>query len=176
MQYGLTSKRHILSANMFSTPEIWFEEIQKSLCCANSHIRFAISLQITECMPLILLMYANAVLLLVKIWTCLTLQLCLKYDFRANKMTFSSKTLAWFFSHLPPITVFLSVASHSCLLASVWIVQSTGISYNHWFAFLRCFKHQCNSATVEVLRGIQGALYLPFWNLSEEILHLSNSL
>ena len=123
MQYGLTSKRHILSANMLSTPEMWFEEIQKSLCCANSHIRFAISLQITECMPLILLMYANAVLLLVKIWTCLTLQLCLKYDFRANKMTFSSKTLIWFLSHLPPITVFPSVASHSCLLASVWIVS-----------------------------------------------------
>ena len=152
-------------AIVFSTPGMWLEEIQKSLFCANSHIRFAISLQITECMPPILLMYANAVLLSVKIWTCLTLQLCLKYDFRANKITFSSKTLTWFLSielHLPPIGVFLSVAPHPCSLASVWIVQSIGISYNDWFAFLRYFNHQCNSAMAEVLRGIKGALYLPF--------------
>ena len=155
----------ILSAIVFSTPGMWLEEIQKSLFFANSHIRFAISLQLTECMPPILLMYANAVLLSVKIWTCLTLQLCLKYDFRANKIAFSSKTLTWFLSlelHLPPIGVFLSVAPHPCSLASVWIVQSIGISYNDWFAFLRYFNHQCNSAMAEVLRGIKGALYLPF--------------
>ena len=155
----------ILSAIVFSTPGMWLEEIQKSLFCANSHIRFAISLQITECMPPILLMYANAVLLSVKIWTCLTLQLCLKYDFRANKMAFSSKTLIWFLSEelrLPPIGVFPSVAPHPCSLASVWIVQSTGTSCNDWFPFLKCFNHQCNSAIAEVLRDIQGALYLPF--------------
>ena len=169
----------ILSAIVFSTPGMWLEEIQKSLFFANSHIRFAISLQLTECMPPILLMYANAVLLSVKIWTCLTLQLCLKYDFRANKMAFSSKKLIWFLSkelHLPPVGVFPSVAPHPCSLASVWIVQSTGISCNDWFAFLRCLNHQYHSATAEVLRGIKGALYLPFWNLSQEILHLSNSL
>ena len=74
----------ILSAIVFSTPEMWLEEIQKLLLCANSHVCFAISLQITECMPTILLMYANAVLLSVNIWTCLALQLCLKYDFTAN--------------------------------------------------------------------------------------------
>ena len=169
----------ILSAIVFPTPGMWLEEIQKSLFCANSHIRFAISLQITECMPPILLMYDNAVLLSVKIWTCLTLQLCLKYDFRANKMAFSSKKLIWFLSkelHLPPVGVFPSVAPHPCSLASVWIVQSTGTSCNDWFPFLKCFNHQCNSAIAEVLRDIQGALYLPFWNLSEEILHLSNFL
>ena len=37
----------IFSAIFFSTPGMWLEEIQKSLFCANSHIRFAISLQIT---------------------------------------------------------------------------------------------------------------------------------
>ena len=123
----------ILSAIVFSTPEMWLEEIQKLLLCANSHVCFAISLQITECMPPILLMYANAVLLSVKIWTCLTLQLCLKYDFRANKMAFSSKTLIWFLSkelHLPPIGVVPSVAPHPCSLASLWIVQSTSIYCN----------------------------------------------
>ena len=78
----------ILSAIVFSTPGMWLEEIQKFLFCANSHIRFAISLQITECMPPMLLMYANAALLSVKIWKCLTLQLCLKYDFKPNKMAF----------------------------------------------------------------------------------------
>ena len=112
-----------------------------------------------------LLMYANAALLSVKIWTCLTLQLWLKYDFKPNKMAFSSKTLIWFLSkelHLPPIRVFLSVAPHPYSLASVWIVQSTGISCNDWFAFLRCFNHHSNSAIAEMLRDIQGALYLPF--------------
>ena len=92
-----------------------FEEIQKPLFCANSHMSFAISLQRTECMPPIFLMYANAVLLSVKIWTCLTLQLYLKYDFRADKMAFSSIALICFFSkelHLPPIGVFPSVAPH----------------------------------------------------------------
>ena len=92
-----------------------FEEIQKLLFCANSHMSFAISLQRTECMPPIFLMYANAVLLSVKIWTCLTLQLYLKYDFRADKMAFSSIALICFFSkelHLPPIGVFPSVAPH----------------------------------------------------------------
>ena len=113
-------------------------------------------------MPPILLMYANAVLLSVKIWTCLTLQLCLKYDFRANKMAFSSKTLIWFLSkelHLSPVGVFPSVAPHPCSLASVWILQSTGISYHDWFAFLRCFNHQCNLAITEELTGIQRALW-----------------
>ena len=86
----------ILSVIVFSTIGMWLEEIQKSLFCANSHMRFAISLQITECMPPTLLMYANAVLLSVKIWTRLTLQLCLKYDFRANKVAFISKILIWF--------------------------------------------------------------------------------
>ena len=169
----------ILSVIVFSTPAMWLEEIQKPLFCANSHIYFAISLQIRECMRPILLMYANAVLLSIKIWTCLTLQLCLKYDLRANEIAFSCKTLPWFLSielHLPPIGVFLSIAPHPCSLASVWIVQSIGISYNDWFAFFRYFNHQFNSAMAEVLRGIKGALYLPFWNLIEEILHLSNSL
>ena len=83
----------ILSAIVFSAPRMGLEEIRKPLFCANSHIRFTISLQITGCMPSILLMYANAVLGSVKIWTCLTLQLCLKYDFRANKMAFSSNAL-----------------------------------------------------------------------------------
>ena len=78
----------ILSGIGFSTLGMWLEEIQKSLFCANSHIRFAMSLQITECMPPMLLMYANAALLSVKIWKCLTLQLCLKYDFKPNKMAF----------------------------------------------------------------------------------------
>ena len=105
----------------------------QSLFCADSHISFAISLQITECMPPTLLMYSNAVLLSVKISTCLTLHLCLKYDFRANKMAFSSKTLIWFISkelHLPPIGVFPSVAPHPCSLASAWIVHSIGTSCN----------------------------------------------
>ena len=58
----------ILSAIVFSAPGMWLEEIQKPQFCANSHLRFAISLQITECMPPILCivnvkMYANAVLL-----------------------------------------------------------------------------------------------------------------
>ena len=76
---------------VFSAPGMGLEEIEKSLFCANSHIHFAISLQMTECMPPILLMYANAVLWSVTIWTCLTLQLCLKYDFRANKMALVPK-------------------------------------------------------------------------------------
>ena len=111
----------IFSAVVFSTIGMWLKEIQKPLFCANSHTRFAILLQRTECMPPLLLMYANAVLLSVKIWTCLILQLCLKYDFRTNKMAFSSKTLIWFPSkelHLPPIGVFPSLVPHPCLLAS----------------------------------------------------------
>ena len=169
----------ILSAIVFSTSGMWLEEIRKPLFCANSLIRFAISLQRAECMPPILLMYANAVPLSVKICTCLTLKLRLTFDFRANKMVFSSKILKWFLSKefdLPPIGVFPSVALNSCSPAPAWIVQSTGISCNDWFAFLRCLNHQYHSATAEVLRGIKGALYLPFWNLSQEILHLSNSL
>ena len=129
----------ILSAIVFSTPGVWLEEIQKSLFCANSDVRFAIPLQRTECMPPILLMYANAVLLSVKMWACLTLQLYLKYNFRANKIAFSSKTLRWFLSkelHLALLGVFPSAAPHPCLLASVWIVQSTGISCNDWLHFL----------------------------------------
>ena len=43
---------------VFSTPRMW-EEIQKPLFCVNSHIRFAISLQRTESMPLILLIYVQ---------------------------------------------------------------------------------------------------------------------
>ena len=39
-----------------------------------------------------------SLLLSVKIWTCLTLKLCLKHNFRANKMAFSSRTLIWFLS------------------------------------------------------------------------------
>ena len=112
----------ILSFIVFSTAEMWLEEIQKSLFCANSHIHFAISFQITEWMPPILLMYVNAVLLSVSIWTCSTLQLCHKYNFWANKMVFSPKTLIWFLSkelHLRPIGVFPSVAPHPCSLASV---------------------------------------------------------
>ena len=138
-----------------------------------------VALQRTECMPPIQSMYAYAVLLSVKIWTCLTLHLCLKYDFRANKMAFSPRTLIWFPSkelHLPPIGVFPSLAPHPCSLAFLWIVRLTGISCNDWFAFLSYFNHQCNSAIAEVFRGINGALYLPLLNLSEEILHLSNSL
>ena len=61
----------ILSAILFSAPGMWIEEIQKPLFCAISHIRFAIQLQRSECMPPVLLMYANAVLLWVKIWICL---------------------------------------------------------------------------------------------------------
>ena len=155
----------ILSAIVFSTRGMWLEKIHKPLLCTNSHIHFLLSLQRTECMPPIFLMCANAVLLSIKIWTCLTLQLYLKYDFRANEMDFSSRTLIWFLSkklHLPPIGVFPSVAPHPCSLVSVWIVQSIGISCNNWFAFLRCFNHQSNSAIAEVLRSINRALYLPF--------------
>ena len=61
----------ILSAIVFSAPGMWLEEIQKPLFCAIFHIRFAIQLQRSECMPPVLLMYANAVLLSVKIWICL---------------------------------------------------------------------------------------------------------
>ena len=64
---------NILSAIILSAAGIMLEELQKPLFCANSHICFAISLQRTECMPPILLIYANAVLLSVKRWTCLTL-------------------------------------------------------------------------------------------------------
>ena len=39
-------------------------------------------------MPPILLMYANVLLLSVKLWTYLTEQLCLKYGFRASNMAF----------------------------------------------------------------------------------------
>ena len=95
-------------------------------------------------MPPILLMHVNAVLLSAQIWTCLILQLCMKYDFRVNKMVFSSKTLIWFRSkefHPPPIGVFPSVAPHPCLLVSVWFVKLPGISCNDWFAFSRCFNH-----------------------------------
>ena len=147
----IKNPRHFVCHFLY-TRTVWLAEIQKPLFCANSHIRFAISLQRTECMPPILLIYANAALLSVKIWTCLTLQLCLKYDFRASKMAFSSKKLIRFLSrelHLPPIGVFSSVAPHPCSLASVWIVQSIGISCNDWFAFLRCFNHQSNSAIAE---------------------------
>ena len=61
----------IFSAVVFSTTGMWLKEIQKPLFCANSHTRFAILLQRTECMPSLLQMYANTVLLSVKIWTCL---------------------------------------------------------------------------------------------------------
>ena len=64
---------NILTAIILSAAGIMLEELQKPLFCANSHICFAISLQRTECMPPILLIYANAVLLSVKRWTCLTL-------------------------------------------------------------------------------------------------------
>ena len=161
----------IVSAIVFSAPGMEPEEIQKPLFSANCHIRFAI-LQITECMPPILLMYANAVLLSVKIWTCSTLQLCLKYDFRANKMAFSSNALIWFLSkelHLPPVGAVPSVTSHPYLLASVWILRSTGIYCNEWFAFLRRFNHQCNLAIAEVLSGIKGALYLLFCYCSNSL-------
>ena len=47
---------------------------------------------------MLLLMYANAVLLTVKMWACLTLQLRLNYSFRTNNMAFSFRTLIWFFS------------------------------------------------------------------------------
>ena len=89
--------------------------------------------------------YANAVLLSVKIWTYLKLQLCLKYDFTANKMAFSSRIIIWFLYkefHLPLTAAFPSIAPHPCSLDPVWIVQSTGTSYNVWFAFLRCLNHQ----------------------------------
>ena len=155
----------ILSVIVFSTPAMWLEEIQKPLFCANSHIYFAISLQIRECMRPILLMYANAVLLSIKIWTCLTLQLCLKYDFRANEIAFSCKTLTWFLSielHLPPIGVFLSIAPHPCSLAPVWIVQSIGISYNDWFAFFRYFNHQFNSAMGWSVQGHKRSIIFAF--------------
>ena len=115
-----------MSAIVFSTPGMWLEEIQKRLFSASPEIRFVVLLQRTENMPPILLMYAIAVLLSVKIWTCLTLQLCLKHNFRANKMDFSSKTLKWFLSkelNLPSIGVFPSIAPHPCSLAYVWIVQ-----------------------------------------------------
>ena len=90
-----------------SNPGMWLEKIQKPLFCANSHICFAISLQRTECMPPKLLMYANAVLLPVKIWTCLTLQLYLKYDFSGNKIAFSSRAIIFLSKelHLSPIGV-----------------------------------------------------------------------
>lgn len=47
---------------------------------------------------MLLLMYANAVLLTAKMWACLTLQLRLNYSFRTNNMAFSFRTLIWFFS------------------------------------------------------------------------------
>ena len=74
-------------------------------------------------------------------------------------MVFSSKTLIWSplkELHLTLIGVFPSVAPHPYSLASVWIVQSTGVSCND------CFNQQCNSAIAEVLSGIKEVLYLPF--------------
>ena len=61
-------------------------------------------------------------------------------------------------------------------LAAFWIVQSTGVSCNDLFTFLKCFNHQCNLAVVEMLRGINEALNFCFLILSEVILPLSNSL
>ena len=122
------------------------------------------------------------VLLSVKISTCLTLPLCMKYGFRANKMGFSSFSFRTFISflfkelYLPPIRVFLCVAPHPFSLASVRILQLTGIFCNDLFLFLGCFNSQFNSTITEILRCINGILYFPFLNLSKEILHLSNFL
>ena len=123
-----------------------------------------------------------AVLSSVKISTYLTLPLYPKYGFRANKMGFSSFIFKPFISflfkelYLPPISVFLCVARHPFSLASVRILQLTGIFCNDLFLFLGCFNSQCNSAITEMLRCINGVLYFLFLNLSKEILHLSNFL
>ena len=109
----------ILSAIVFSTPGMWLEEIQKSLFSANPEILFVVLLQRTENMPPILLIYAIAVLLSVKIWTCLTLQLCLKHNFRANKMDFSSKTLKWFLSKESATNWSISIYCTPSLFTSV---------------------------------------------------------
>ena len=124
-----------------------------------------------------------AVLSSVKISTYLTLPLCLCFiGFRANKIGFSSFSFRTFISflfkelYLPPIRVFLCVAPHTCSLASVTILQLTGIFCNDLLLFLGCFNSQCSSAITEMLRCINGVLYFLFLNLSKDILYLSNFL
>ena len=123
-----------------------------------------------------------AVLSSVKISTCLTLPLCLKYGFKANEMGFSSFSLRTFISflfkelYLPPIRVFLCVAPHPCSLASVRILHLTDIFCYHLFLFMGCFNSQCYSAITEMLRCINGVLCSLFFNLSKDILYLSNFL
>ena len=59
-----------------------------------------------------------------------------EYDFRANKMAFSSRTLVWFLSkelHRLAIGVFPSVVSHPFSLASVLIAQSNGMFCNGFY-------------------------------------------
>ena len=71
---------------------------------------------------------------------------------------------SWYWSYNPSPHSLFSLYLYctvNCVVQSVFIVQTTSISCNDWFAFFRCFNHQCNSEIAEVLRGIQGALYLP---------------